>query len=94
MNEPLDVNELKAEWQRAKDEDYPHVALFASRHFEQLLVEIERLRAAQDDGQLRALIARWRNEAAMKDSFHATMGIGWKACADDLEKLLAVETEP
>jgi hypothetical protein len=41
------------------------------------------------DAELEALIAKWRNEAAAKDSFHATMGVGWKACANDLEALLA-----
>ena len=37
---------------------------------------------------LRALVVKWRQEAAIKDSFHATMGIGWKACADEVEALL------
>ena len=42
----LDVHELRDGWQRAKDEDYPHIALYASRHFEEVLTEVERLRAA------------------------------------------------
>ena len=42
-----------------------------------------------DDG-IAALIQRWRNEASVKDSFHATMGVGWKVCADELEALSRV----
>ena len=38
---------------------------------------------------LRGLITSWRNEAAVKDSFHATMGVGWKACAAELDACLA-----
>ncbi len=37
---------------------------------------------------LRALSAKWRGQAAIIDSFHATMGSGWKACADDLDAVL------
>jgi hypothetical protein len=43
----------------------------------------------QDRAALEALVAKWRNEGAVKDTFHATMGIGWKVCADDLEAALA-----
>jgi len=38
---------------------------------------------------IQRLIEEWRQEAAIKDSFHATMGIGWKVCADELEARLA-----
>ena len=37
---------------------------------------------------LQRLISQWREKAAVTDSFHATMGIGWKVCADELEALL------
>lgn len=40
----LDLDAIMDGWQRAKDEDYPHVALFASTHFELLLAEVQRLR--------------------------------------------------
>ena len=39
--------------------------------------------------QLEALIAKWRAEGARCDSFHATMGIGFKKCADELDAALA-----
>lgn len=39
--------------------------------------------------QLLVLIEQWRAKAAVKDAFHATMGMGWKACANDLEAALA-----
>ncbi len=43
---------------------------------------------------LKALIERWRELAA--NSHHATMGIGYNACADELEALLSTDgiTEP
>lgn len=37
---------------------------------------------------VQGLVQRWRDEAARKDSFHATMGIGWKVCAKELEAAL------
>ncbi len=37
---------------------------------------------------LRRLSAQWRLEAAAKDAFHATMGMGWRACATDLDRVL------
>ncbi len=37
---------------------------------------------------LARLIAQWRAEARRYDSVHATLGSGWKACADDLEAAL------
>lgn len=39
--------------------------------------------------RLRKLIAKWRQKAAVVDSFHATMGTGWTICANELETLLA-----
>ena len=41
------------------------------------------------EADLTALVGRWRREGARCDSFHATMGAGWKACADELEAALA-----
>lgn len=35
--------------------------------------------------QSQALVARWRAAAAQIDSYHATMGSGYKACANELE---------
>jgi len=43
---------------------------------------------------LRDLVERWRAEAALVDSFHATMGSGWKACAAEVADLLAVPDHP
>ena len=37
---------------------------------------------------LSALVEQWHAEGARLDSVHATMGSGWKACADDLATLL------
>ena len=37
---------------------------------------------------LRALIVKWRANGARIDGFHATMGIGWKVCADELAAAL------
>lgn len=54
--------------------------------------EIRILKRCQSrDAGLRALVEKWRAEGARKDSFHATMGIGWKACADELAAYLAQE---
>jgi hypothetical protein len=38
--------------------------------------------------QIAQLVEKWRREGAMYDAFHATMGTGWKACADELAALL------
>jgi hypothetical protein len=35
------------------------------------------------------LIAKWRAEGARVDTFHATMGTGYKACAEELESQVA-----
>lgn len=43
---------------------------------------------APDLAALRGLVERWKAEGARCDTFHATMGTGWKACAAELEKLL------
>lgn len=43
---------------------------------------------------LKGLIETWLKEAARKDSFHATMGMGWKACAADLAALLDAAEPP
>ena len=39
--------------------------------------------------ELAALRDRWRAEGARKDLHHATMVIGWKICADELDALIA-----
>lgn len=55
--------------------------------------ELTALRAQQ--GRLRAFVVAWRDKGAATDTFHATMGIGWKACADDLAIALdAPEPQP
>jgi hypothetical protein len=55
----------------------------------------EQFRAAD---QLRvealALVEKWRAQGAIYDSHHATMGIGYKACADDLASLLTRPIAP
>ena len=38
---------------------------------------------------LRALVAQWREKAALTEMFHASMGLGWGICADDLEAVIA-----
>lgn len=44
---------------------------------------------------LEGLIAKWRAEGARIDTFHATMGTGWKVCADNLRlTLLDSEVSP
>lgn len=43
--------------------------------------------------RLTALVAKWRKEYARVSSFHATMGSGWNACANDLETELQGLTE-
>ncbi len=37
---------------------------------------------------LHKLIEKWRYQGAMIDTFHATMGVGYKVCADELEAIL------
>lgn len=41
---------------------------------------------------LEGLIAKWREEGARIDTFHATMGTGWKVCADNLRLTLLDST--
>jgi hypothetical protein len=38
--------------------------------------------------RLSNLVAQWKARGASIDTFHATMGIGYKACAEDLSALL------
>ena len=40
---------------------------------------------------LHSLVERWRQKGAQIDSFHATMGIGYKVCANELEAALKGE---
>jgi hypothetical protein len=40
---------------------------------------------------LAALVAQWRENGAHIDAVHATMGVGYKACADQLAAVLAGE---
>lgn len=56
--------------------------------------EAWKARAEQAEATLasvRALREQWRARAARVDTVHATIGIGWKACADDLDHALAGE---
>lgn len=41
----------------------------------------------------RDLIQQWREKGASCDTFHATMGVGWKTCADELEACLSAPAE-
>jgi hypothetical protein len=43
---------------------------------------------------LRALIQKWRAVVASMDTWYATMGTGYKACADELEAALASSLQP
>jgi hypothetical protein len=44
---------------------------------------------------LEALIAKWRaTHAEYADIHHATLGLGWKACADELAALLQAAATP
>lgn len=52
------------------------------------LAKAEATLAAPGAATLRTLIDKWRATGAVKDTYHATMGIGWKVCADDLAILL------
>lgn len=49
---------------------------------------------AARDRALRDLVGHWRVKGATTDTFHATMGIGWKACADELDALLSRSASP
>jgi rRNA maturation protein Nop10 len=45
--------------------------------------------------RLTELVTQWKARGASIDTFHATMGIGYKACAEDLSALLtALEPAP
>ena len=41
--------------------------------------------------KLAAMVGRWKAEGARIDTFHATMAIGFKTCASELDALLAEE---
>ncbi len=51
----------------------------------------EEMDTSQITKQLEHLRDKWRAKAATTDTFHATMGIGWKQCADELDTLLSVQ---
>lgn len=53
-----------------------------------VLLSFQQAEIARLQGQMSELIGKWTAQAAHKDSFHATMGVGWKACARDLQALL------
>ncbi len=38
---------------------------------------------------LKALVEQWRAKEAVINSWHATMGNGWRVCADELSALIA-----
>jgi hypothetical protein len=42
----------------------------------------------EQSSPLWSLVKQWRREAAQIDSFHATMGTGYKVCANQLEDVL------
>ncbi len=44
--------------------------------------------------ELRVFVEKWRAEGRRLDTFHATMGSGWKACADELAAILAADPLP
>ncbi len=46
-----------------------------------------------DPHALRTLIVKWRNEKKLIDCYHATMGTGYGACANDLEAVLSALPE-
>lgn len=44
--------------------------------------------AVSSPEQIRQLIDKWRATADGYDRIHATMGVGWRVCAQELEALL------
>jgi hypothetical protein len=53
----------------------------------------ERVKKAEADrdalrAQLTALEAKWRQTGLNYDTFHATMGVGYKACAEEVAQIL------
>ncbi len=45
--------------------------------------------APSSHAALKQLVETWRQEGARIDTFHATMGSGYKVCADELDAALA-----
>lgn len=43
--------------------------------------------------QIEQLVEKWRAKGVATDTFHATMGVGWKTCAQELEDALALITD-
>ncbi len=78
---PLDLEMVKALWEHAKDEDYPHVALVSSRYFQAVLdaltlarQQVQQLQAvvnkqAEDDGLW--FIATRASEAYLQQELRA-----------------------
>jgi hypothetical protein len=62
---------------------------YGDMHFRDLLAAYTTLRS-----RLRWLEGQWRAKGSGMDAFHATMGIGWKSCADDLAAPLAADAPP
>ena len=48
---------------------------------------------AQQRERLQALAAKWQAEGAQLDTFHATMGVGYQVCGEQLAALLAAEEQ-
>lgn len=85
-------------WQN-DDEDHPESlacpVLMSAEHVRAFVADRVRLAASDSHAlALRALIHKWRAKGAEVDTYHATMGIGYKACAYELEDLLSDPPSP
>ncbi len=95
------VNRLQREGQLARlyetDMSLLHtVAIWLSLNYDKYQTMLaaapvsEEMDTSQITKQLEHLRDKWRAKAATTDTFHATMGIGWKQCADELDTFLSV----
>lgn len=81
-----DVSIAKAVWSA-----HPEADMAAA--LEHVLNEADERRGASQPepptiNQVRALIVAWRARFTAYTDFHATMGTGYRACADELEALI------
>ena len=72
---------------RQERDDAQKQCASAERELNAAFTEAETLRQAQ--ARLMGFVAKWRATAVATDTHHATMGVGWHACAADLENALA-----
>lgn len=88
----LDAAEIRAWRQRTKESHWDAREVHFILYIDTLLAAVE----ARDETirQVGILVERWRKEGAIKDLWHATMGIGWKTCATELEAALASGAAP